>query len=269
MTLMEMMIVTMIAALVMTGLALGMGAITRQRLKSSALKVASAVRMAYSRAATSGKTVRIVFDLDSQVFYAEEAEAGRVLLDRDDDGSSEEEAEGEEGEDSSTANRPGILGGAPGGDPLASLMGVDREQFLGAAKGVADSNMGSGLDIELASKVGSAGSLAAGDIDTPRYRRPRFGAVSGRLGQRNKLEQGVVFSSIYTSHRDHPAQEGRAYLYFFSGGMTELSVIQLLDTGGYVNSVEVHPLTGRCTIHNAPFEPPYREEELNEAAEML
>jgi general secretion pathway protein H len=277
MTLMEIMVVVFIVALIMTGMALGIGNLTHQRLKSSAVSVAAAVRAAYSRAATTGHTVRIVFDIDAGTFWTEEAEAGRVLLDREDRGDEEEEEE-EEGEEgagtgSGSGTGPGSpldLGALGGGDPLAALMGGgDAEQMLEAAKGAVREDLGKSLDLDVLGQLSSAGLAATSDLETPRYRRPRFGAAPGKQGQVTTLNKGVTFVSVYTSHRDRPAEEGKAYLYFFSGGMTELAVIQLQDGAGYVNSVEVHPLTGRCRMHNVPYEPPMREEDQNEAAEAL
>ncbi len=279
-TLIEMMVVTAIIALVMTGMALGLGAITNQRLKSSAVSVASAIRMAYSRSATTGKTVRLVFDFQSRTFWAEEAEGGRVLLDREGEEEREDEeaaelAEGQE-EQEEPFDATGLPGVTPGGigagsqaDALSGLVGGDPQQMLEAARGAAEGDMPEGLDFDLMGQLGTMGTQIASELETPRYQRPRFSSVPGRLGQPNELERGVTFDLIYTAHRERPADEGRAYLYFFTSGLTELSVIQLRDANGYVNSVEVHPLTGRCTIHNVPYEPPYREEDRNEAAEML
>ena len=77
----------------------------------------------------------------------------------------------------------------------------------------------------------------------------------------------MSFVSIQTSHREYPVEEGRAALYFFPGGLTELAVIQIRDEDDYVHSVEVHPLTGRCTIHDVPYEAPTDPDDQNEARE--
>ncbi len=84
MTLIEIMIVIIILALAATGLTLAVGAITRTKLKSACVRVAAAARFSYNRAATSGNTIRIVFDLDEGTIGMEQAE-GTVMLSRLDD----------------------------------------------------------------------------------------------------------------------------------------------------------------------------------------
>lgn len=260
MTIMEMMIVMIIIGLVMTGVALGLGSLTRQKLKSSAVRVAAAVRMAYSRSATTGNTVRIVFDIDGRALWGEEAEGGRVLLSRDDD----ENLDGEDEDEDGSSNASSATTQA---DSLAGLLGSDPSQLLSAARGAAEADMGSDTNFDMIEQLGALGSKSMADMETPRYRVPSFSALPNRLGKRTILEDDVMFVSVLTSHREHPAEEGKAALYFFPGGITELAVIQLRDSAGYVNSVEVHPLTGRCTIHDVPYEPPTDLDDLHEARE--
>jgi general secretion pathway protein H len=274
MTMIEMMIVMIVIALVMTGAALGMGSLTRQHLKSSSMRVAGAVRTAYSRAATTGKTLRIVFDIDNRAFWAEEAEGGRVLLSRDDDDTvagqgDDEEAEGaaQEGGEAPAA------GDAPAGsnpaDLLSGMLGLDPTQLMSVARGAAEAD--GSADVDMLQQLSAVGEKVAAQMGkTPRYHVPRFSPAEGRLGKRSTLESGVGFASIATDHREEPALEGSAALYFFPGGLTELAVIQLRDDGGFINSVEVRPLTGRCIIHDVPWELPLNEEErTNEAREAL
>jgi general secretion pathway protein H len=86
MTLIEIMIVIVILAMAATGLTLAVGAIARTKLKSSCMRIASAARFAYNRAATSGDTIRITLDLDSDPStMALEQAHGRVTLSRLDD----------------------------------------------------------------------------------------------------------------------------------------------------------------------------------------
>ena len=266
MTLMEMMVVTLIAALVMTGMAFGLSSLTRQRLKSSTLQVAAAVRTAYSRSATTGNTVRLIFDFENRTIWAEEAESGRVLLSRNDEENLEEEGE-EEGADGLATNAAGAGAQA---QALSGLLGADPSSLLSAAQGAAQADMGDDMNFELLGQISSMGQQATEQMgETPRYRAPSFSTVPGRLGERSTLGEGVSYALIYTAHREDPAEDGRAALYFFPGGLTELAVIQLRDDEGFINSVEVHPLTGRCTIHDVPYEPPRDQEDQNEAREVF
>lgn len=265
MTLIEMIVVVVIIALVMTGLAMGMGTLTRQRLSSSSVAVGAMVRAAYSRAATTGKTVRIVFDLDSASMWVEEAEGGRVLLTSEDE-DDEENEEGGSAVKALGASDDGI-GASAQADLLAKALGDDPDQILKSARGTAETAFGGSMDFDFLGGLGAAGQESPLELTTPRYEVPRFAPPEGRLGKRFHLAEGVGIARVETTHREEPAEEGKAYLYFFPGGVTEHAVIQLQDSAGYVNSVEVHPLTGRCRVHDVPFELPTREEDLDEARE--
>jgi general secretion pathway protein H len=261
MTLMELMVVVTIVALVMAGLSLGVGSLTRQRLVTSSVRVAAIVRTAYSHAATSGKTVRVVFDLDSGAFWMEEAEGGNVVLAKEDD----EEAEEGSGEQATSDKAAGPLSAKAQAEALSAVLGDDPDKLLGAAKSALEADDAT-IDF---GALGALGGLSEQtlEIETPRYRAPSFKAVEGARGRRARLEPGVAFVRVETEHRERPAEEGKAYLYFFPAGLTELAVIQLRDSRGFVNSVEVHALTGRCRIHDVPYELPSGEEERNEARE--
>lgn len=65
--------VVAIAAVVVTGATLGLGAITRTRLRSSSFKAMSAARFAYNRALTQGTTTRLHFDFEKHTMAVEES----------------------------------------------------------------------------------------------------------------------------------------------------------------------------------------------------
>ena len=71
-TLIEVILVIAIIAGVVTGATFGLGAVTRARLRSSAFKVTSAARFAYSRSLTQGTTTRLVFDFEKNTMAIEE-----------------------------------------------------------------------------------------------------------------------------------------------------------------------------------------------------
>ncbi len=93
----------------------------------------------------------------------------------------------------------------------------------------------------------------------PPVARPRFRAIeaygfgdveSGKGGK--PLQRGISFRSVQTTHDDVPRTSGRAYLYFWPGGRTELASIQLRIGGSDAESPElsvlVAPLTGKVAI---------------------
>lgn len=97
----------------------------------------------------------------------------------------------------------------------------------------------------------------------PQPARPKFKAVmlpggmtsDGEKGMR-KLERGIQFREFHALRDDDPQTEGRGYLYFWPGGLTERAIIQLRIG----DSTEEHdtmtllvaPLTGKVTVKSGP-----------------
>jgi general secretion pathway protein H len=82
-----------------------------------------------------------------------------------------------------------------------------------------------------------------------------FSDGTGAKGPRD-LDRGITFREIQSIHDDQPRNAGRAYLYFWSGGQTELANIQV-RIGRSVNdgdtlTLVVAPLTGKVTVKFGP-----------------
>lgn len=88
----------------------------------------------------------------------------------------------------------------------------------------------------------------------PRAPRPAFTPVAGWVEEGDpttgrELGAGVQFVQVETEHDGEPRQAGRAYLYFWPGGVTERAAIQLRRVGSEDGvTVMVHGLTGRARI---------------------
>src|SRR5262245_55305690 len=80
-TLIEIIMVTVILALAVSGVSFSLGALTRTNLKGGAGKLSSAIRYAYNRAIVQGTTVRVDFAIPGTTFSIEEAHSG-VLVTR-------------------------------------------------------------------------------------------------------------------------------------------------------------------------------------------
>lgn len=78
-TLIELILVVTIIAVVVTGATLGLGAVTRTRLRGASVKVMSAARFAYNRAITQGTTLRLRFDFENDTMAVEESTAPVTL----------------------------------------------------------------------------------------------------------------------------------------------------------------------------------------------
>jgi general secretion pathway protein H len=78
-----------------------------------------------------------------------------------------------------------------------------------------------------------------------------------------ELGSGVQIVSVETDHDEEPVTEGRAYLYFWPGGITERAVIRLKRTDSSEDglAVLISGLTGRAAIQHGKGEfPPPRED---------
>lgn len=58
---------------------------------------------------------------------------------------------------------------------------------------------------------------------------------------------GVHLATVWTAHQTEKYDKGRAYLYFFPSGMTELANIQLQDGDDWY-TVQVSPLSGKIKV---------------------
>jgi general secretion pathway protein H len=202
-SLIEILIVMAIMAIV-TGAAVGgTMQLPSSRLKRTATMLASAVKVAYTRATATSRSLRLVLDLEGQKIWLEESDAPMLVRSAD----------------------PSGTGGA---DPLTQAEQAALAEGAQIVKG-------------------------------PPVARPRFHAIEaygfGELeaGKGGKpLQRGIAFRSVQTTHDDVPRTSGRAYLYFWPGGRTELASIQLRIQNSESESQEltvlVAPLTGKVAI---------------------
>lgn len=82
-TLIELIVVVVLAAMLTAGVVVGMGSATNARLKSSATLVGSAIRSAYTRASATAKPTRVVFDIDNARLWIEEGSSQMLVNNQD------------------------------------------------------------------------------------------------------------------------------------------------------------------------------------------
>jgi general secretion pathway protein H len=110
-------------------------------------------------------------------------------------------------------------------------------------------------------------AIAEGEriVKGPPIQKPRFSPIDATgfgdslvIKGRKPLQRGITFRSVQTTHDDKPRTSGRAYLYFWPGGRTELASIQVRigesDEDPHTLSLEISPLTGKVTIKPGPVE---------------
>ncbi|MFI5297421.1 MAG: prepilin-type N-terminal cleavage/methylation domain-containing protein [Polyangiales bacterium] len=82
-TLVEVLVVVAVGALLAGGMVFGAGQLQRSRLRSSASRIAAAMHVAYMRASSTGKNLRLVVDIDAASIWIEES--NDVMLLKTDD----------------------------------------------------------------------------------------------------------------------------------------------------------------------------------------
>lgn len=79
-------------------------------------------------------------------------------------------------------------------------------------------------------------------------------------GRAHALPSDVRFSRIWTGHQEEWFSSGIAYLHFFKSGYTEAAIVELMDEGEDVVSLEIQPLTGRVRTQHKKLKLPDVEE---------
>lgn len=201
-TLIEILVVLSLIAVV-TGVAMmGSMQLPSARLRGSVTMMTSAIKVAYTRATATSKTVRLVMDLDGRKIWLEESRAPMLVQSKD--------------------KSP-----AAGADPV-----TEAERAA----------------IEDGEKV-----LKGPEISKPRFKPISAVGFGDSLAVKGgkPLGRGVSFRSVQTSHDDAPRTQGRAYLYFWPGGLTERASVQLHIGEGADEAtltLAVAPLTGKVTV---------------------
>lgn len=211
-TLIEIMVVLAIIALV-TGFAVaGSNQLPSARLKGAATMIASAIKVAYTRATATSRDLRLVMDLDEQRIWLEQSDIPMLVSSK--------------GKDA-----------AQGADPMTQKEQEARAEGEKIMKG-------------------------------PPVPKPRFtpiaswgfgdneGSKGGKGGK--PLQRGITFRAVQSTHDDKARTSGRAYLYFWPGGRTELAAITLRigdsSDDDLAMTLLVSPLTGKVRIKGGAVE---------------
>jgi len=206
-TLIEIFVVIAIIALV-TGVAVaGSMQLPSARLHGAATMIASAIKVAYTRATATSRDLRLVMDLDTQKIWLEQSDIPMLVQNKGTAASGGSDPMTEKEKEAIQAGAQ-ILKGPP----------IPKPRFTPiAAWGFGDNE------------------------DTGK------GSKGGK-----PLQRGISFRAVQTTHDDKPRTSGRAYLYFWPGGRTELAAITVrigdsLDDD-LAMTLLVSPLTGKVKI---------------------
>lgn len=107
--------------------------------------------------------------------------------------------------------------------------------------------------------------LAQQRIEKPLDNEPppisAFSPITTRDGEPIKRYQpqpvgdGIEIYAVVTPRDPQPRTEGEGGVYFFPGGVSEHTVVQLIDGSDTIYSIEIHPLTGHGRIYPYAYEP--------------
>jgi general secretion pathway protein H len=202
-TLIEILVVITIIAVV-SGVAIGGSMqLPNARLRRSATMIASAIKVAYTRATATSKDLRLVMDLDEPRIWLEESDAPMLVQSKDRTGTGGADAV-TEAERAAIAEGEKILKGPP----------VPKPQFHSIQTyGFADTEEGKGA---------------------------------------KALQRGISFRAVQIAHDETAHTSGRAYLYFWRGGLTERASIQIrigtANDDARTLTLLVSPLTGKVSV---------------------
>lgn len=85
-TLIEMLVVLAIIGLFAAGVLMGTGQLSSAKLKKTATGLAGAIKVAYTRASSTSRSVRLVFDFEQKAFWMEESEQPMFVRPKDETG---------------------------------------------------------------------------------------------------------------------------------------------------------------------------------------
>jgi general secretion pathway protein H len=209
-TLIEIIVVMSLIAVVTAAVLGGSMQLPSSRLRRSITMIASAIKVGYTRATATSRSLRLVMDLDRQKVWLEESDAPMLVQSKD-------------------------TTGTGGADPVTQ---AEKQAIVDTDKVL------SGPRIPKA-KFHKMDTTGFGDAEDGRDGKP--------------LQHGITFRSVQTAHDDAPRTTGRAYLYFWPGGLTERASIQLrigdsIEESRTLTLLVASPLTGKIKVKAGPSE---------------
>ncbi|MBK9757205.1 MAG: hypothetical protein IPO88_27650 [Nannocystis sp.] len=272
MTLVEVLIVLAISALLIGGVATGLGAGRQAEVSRATNQLANTIRFAFNKARVTGSYYRLLINLDDGAFSMQRG-ADRMYLPATDrygrikvvDPSREKERDERDRRAEENYNRSiqarvlAAVKGPSGGKNTATPIGAPS----GAQK-AAPGAPGAGPAGAAPTKAGTPSKPAAGGIidkyavqtkAVPRRKPPIFGAFDddnslSDLKKPFKLPKQIKVVSVQTADDVKPIVKGEASIYFFPQGHTQLAHIQIEEIDNPTNAftIVVKPLTGRVEV---------------------
>lgn len=274
MTLVEVLIVLAISALLIGGVATGLGAGRQAEVSRATNQLANTIRFAFNKARVTGSYYRLLINLDDGAFSMQRG-ADRMYLPATDrygrikviDPSRQKERDERDRRAEENYNRSiqarvlaavkGPSGGKNAATPIGAPPGAQKAPAPGAPGAVGPAGAAP-------TKAGAPTKPAAGGIidkyavqtkAVPRRKPPIFGAFDddnslSDLKKPFKLPKQIKVVSVQTADDVKPIVKGEASIYFFPQGHTQLAHIQIEEIDNPTNAftIVVKPLTGRVEV---------------------
>ena len=215
---MEILIVMLVIGLLTTIAVPGINSLTHLKLRKSTLRVAGIVKYLYNQAAMKGLCMRLVFDLENDLYYVESTTDGKCMI---------------------------------GGEKRSSRQAKQKEKDdkKKAKKKLEEAQSNSSSSFSESSFGGWEGEKPI----SLEMKKATFTRLNKGLLKPRKLPQGVRIHGIFTSRQTeiYTKKEGPkfAYIHCFPLGLCERAIVFLEDRSGSIFSIEVKPLSGRSVIH--------------------
>lgn len=220
-TLIEIMIALLIAAVLFSAVVMSVGALTGSKAKASAAELAGVIRSLYDTAALTGKTCRLVFEIpgpksEEATKYRAECAAAGVTTSRDRDTALRDENTARDDAKRQGKDERRNFRSSSGGQPsIQELMEQEQNRVEQAA---------------------------------------RFSEYTAEEVAPRELPGGVGVS-VWTRQQKTAVEQGVAYLYFFPQGYTEKAHVYVRQ-GDNVWTLTVSPLTGKVSVVSEQLEVP-------------
>jgi general secretion pathway protein H len=232
-TLIEILIVMAIIGLIMSLGVGGLRSLARSDLRADSNHLGGAMRFLFDRASTTGKTHRLVLDLEGGKYWAEVTD-DKFFIPRD--AETPEQTRRREADEAKQDEEK---------------RAAEQKATSAASDMFGSSGSSSGLPMD------SSYDPAKLEIGEFRPKRARFAAFKEMALKPVTLSKRVVLHSVYTPRSTEAVTSGRAYVYFFPLGQTEAAIISLSDpSGDTIYSLVAHPITGRVRVYNQEVKPP-------------
>jgi prepilin-type N-terminal cleavage/methylation domain-containing protein len=233
-TLIEIMIVVVLLGLVMTVAVRGLRSLTKADMRTSAVKMAGAIRYLFDRASTTGRVHRLVIDFDQGRYWAEVSDDRFYIpRERETDLQRDTAAQQQAKEDAEAQKKREEEARSGGSEPPPQydISRYQPQEF--------------------------------------QAKRARFSAFK-EMAVKPVAVKGAKIYGLFTPRLAAPMNTGRGYIYFFPLGMAEAAQVYLSDEDQKnIYSLVVHPLTGRVQIFNRYIEPPVDKQYDDEGNEIV